>query len=86
MAVARHEPRQALDGGLRGTELLLGLVQSLGSQLAVDGTALLELDEGQGHELASTAAGVLGDARVTLIPDLAGRDRLLVIERGRHAG
>jgi len=86
LPVARYEPPQALDGGPRGTELLERLIRSLSRHLAPEGVALLEMDEGQEEELAGVGREALGGGRFDVVPDLAGKPRLLIIRRGRDAG
>ena len=79
--VACKEPRMALDGGTSGTVFIYEVLERLPGILASGGCALLEIDPDQ-------AAGVLDQARKSLPlaglmieKDLAGRDRLLVVER-----
>ncbi len=55
LAVARREPKLALDGGRRGTELTAHVVRSLNLGLAPGGLALLEIDEDQAEELMAVA-------------------------------
>jgi release factor glutamine methyltransferase len=81
LEVARKEPRMALDGGSFGTELIYEVLARLPGILAQSGCALFEIDPDQ-------AAGVVGQARsrfpterLRIEKDLAGRDRLLVVER-----
>lgn len=86
LPVARYEPPQALDGGPRGTELLVRLIRSLSRHLAPEGVALLEMDEGQEEELAGVGREALGGGRIDIVPDLAGKPRLLLIRRSGHGG
>lgn len=81
LAVARHEPQVALDGGPRGTELTRQLVRSLDDLLAPGGLALLEIDEDQADELIAVAQDSIHDAAVELTFDLAGRPRVLQVRR-----
>jgi len=82
LAVAQREPRRALDGGVQGLELIRTLLMELPHLLAPGGRALLEIDEGQGDLVLQDARRVLPQAAVRILPDLAGKDRLLVIDRG----
>ena len=82
LAVSRHEPRLALDGGERGTRLTGRLIRSLRTCLAPGGLALIEMDEDQSEELSTMARRALEDSSIECAPDLAGRPRLLVIRRG----
>jgi release factor glutamine methyltransferase len=79
--VARREPRMALDGGPGGLGLLRRMIDSLPHVLAVGGRALLEIGAGQGSAVVGLAHATLPTARVSLRSDLAGFDRLLVVER-----
>ncbi len=81
LEVARKEPRMALDGGTLGTVFIYEVLERLPGILASGGCALLEIDPDQ-------AAGVLEQARksfslagLKIEKDLAGRNRLLVVER-----
>ena len=81
LEVARREPRMALDGGPSGTVFIYEVLERLPEILARGGCALFEIDPDQ-------SAGVVDRARISfplaglrVEKDLAGRDRLLVIER-----
>ncbi len=81
LEVARKEPRMALDGGTLGTVFIYEVLERLPGILASGGCALFEIDPDQ-------ATGVLDQARksfplagLMIEKDLAGRDRLLVVER-----
>jgi len=82
LEVARHEPAGALDGGADGMGITARLIQQLGAVLAPDGCALLEIDAGQGEALTGLARRVLPGCGVRVECDLAGLERILVIERG----
>jgi release factor glutamine methyltransferase len=77
--VARHEPRLALDGGEGGLPILHRLVDQLPGRLAPGGLVLMEIDPGQADPL--TARLRLRDPAfdVSVVNDLAGRERLLVV-------
>jgi release factor glutamine methyltransferase len=79
--VARHDPRQALDGGADGLDAYWSIASLLPLRLAKVGTAVLEIGAGQAAEVAKilTGAGLSVDPP---IKDLAGHDRCLVC---RHA-
>jgi len=72
-----HEPRVALDGGPDGLEILRRLLVSLPERASSGATALLELGVGQVD--AVTALAPAG-ASVTVVPDLAGLDRVVRIQ------
>ncbi len=76
---ASFEPREALDGGPDGLDVVRRLLEILPERLARGGTALLEIGADQGAALHDEAARLLPgwDARVE--PDLAGRPRVAVL-------
>jgi release factor glutamine methyltransferase len=75
------EPRQALDGGADGLDLIRRLLDHLPTSLAVDGVALLEIGADQGDAIRREVEARLPDWRCTVKPDLAGQPRLARIER-----
>lgn len=81
LPVARWEPRLALDGGVDGLDLIRRLLVQLPAVLAAPGLALLEIGAGQGARVASLVDSALPGARVRVLPDYAGLDRLVWIER-----
>lgn len=80
LRVVRHEPVVALDGGPQGTGLAARLLRQLSIALAPGGTAILEMDHGQGALLMEIARESLPAARARVARDLAGFDRFLVLE------
>jgi release factor glutamine methyltransferase len=81
LAVARREPLLALDGGVDGLETIGDLLQQAPARLAPGGLLLLEIEAGQGEAAYRLASQAFPLAKVQLLPDLAGRDRLISIER-----
>ena len=81
LEVARHEPAGALDGGADGMAITTRLIHQLGVVLAPDGCALLEIDAGQGDALSGLIRRVLPGCGVSVERDLAGLERILMIER-----
>lgn len=88
LAVVRHEPRLALDGGPDGLDPFRHLFLQMQQVLALPGTfaglplSLLEIGADQGEAAASLARETLASAgippqEVDVLPDLAGRDRVL---------
>ena len=77
--VRDHEPRGALDGGPDGTDLLRPLLRQAGAYLQPGGALMLEIDEEQGPALAEAARCAFPAAAIRVLPDLAGRDRVLVV-------
>jgi release factor glutamine methyltransferase len=82
LPVARFEPRLALDGGPDGLSLIRRLLLDLPQKLVSGGLGLLEIEAGQGQAAMALAGQVLPADRIALHKDLAGHDRLVVIEMG----
>ena len=80
LEVADREPQAALDGGRLGTELIVQTLERLPRVLARGGCALFEIDPGQSVGLVDQARLSIPSADTRIEKDLAGRDRLLVIE------
>jgi release factor glutamine methyltransferase len=76
MREVRHEPRLALDGGADGLDLIRRLVtQSAGRTRYL----ALEFGDGQADEAKTLCQGA-GYAVIRILPDLTGRQRILVAE------
>ncbi len=75
------EPRHALDGGPDGLDAIRRLVDQLPDRLAPGGTALLEIGAGQAGAVRRLAGAVPGAFSTTLVGDLAGIERVVVISR-----
>jgi release factor glutamine methyltransferase len=79
--VKHYEPRLALDGGPRGTSLIVRLLQQAREHsLSV---LLAELDPRHADEVLDTARGYFPNRAVDVLCDLAGRQRLLRVGRTR---
>ena len=87
LEVARHEPRQALDGGADGLTLIRRLLAQAPEVLRADGAAFLEIGAGQSEAVRALALETFPNARVDVLPDLAGHGRVVCIFRGgrKHA-
>lgn len=81
LAVSRHEPRIALDGGLDGLDLIRRLLMQSPAVLAPAGALLLEIEARQGPAVAALASMAFPDARVLVLRDLAGMDRVVSVDR-----
>ena len=79
LAVARHEPRLALDGGPDGLDLIRRLLAQLLTRLSPGGLALFEIEYRQGQSAAALAQAAIPAARVQILPDLSGLDRILEV-------
>jgi release factor glutamine methyltransferase len=82
LAVARHEPQLALDGGSDGLDLIRRLLVQAPRVLAEDGLLLLEIGAGQGEQVCDLARAALPGAQARILFDYAGLDRVVSIERG----
>jgi len=77
----RFEPALALDGGTDGLDLLRRLLAELPFQLAPGGVALLEIGHDQADAVRAAAEALPIPVRVSSLPDLAGLQRVVRIER-----
>jgi len=80
LPVARFEPRLALDGGPGGLTLVARLLRQAPAVLAPGGRLLLEIGARQGPAALDLAYAAFPSAAVRVQRDLAGLDRLLVVE------
>lgn len=76
--VARHDPVAALDGGRDGLAAYRLITADLPRLLAPGGSAILEIGHDQAASVRALAAA-RGLAVRAVVPDLAGRDRALVM-------
>jgi release factor glutamine methyltransferase len=81
LPVGRREPRLAIDGGPDGMTHIRRLLEDLPRCLAPGGRALLELGEGQAPSARSHLATAAPDFHVRILKDLAGIERMLVVDR-----
>ena len=80
--VREHEPREAICGGVDGLDMLLRLLEEAPRWLATGGWLVVELDGSQTSKVAKLL-GVVGYTEVAVVPDLAGRERIV---EGRWLG
>ena len=78
--IRNHEPRSALDGGPDGLALVNRLLATACPYLQPAGAILLEIGAGQGGAATALAREHLPQARVRLVQDYAGLDRLVIVE------
>ena len=78
------EPAAALDGGADGLDLVRRLITqaATGGRIKAHGVILLEMDPEQFPVAEQAVADAFPEAEVTAEPDLAGMNRLLVINLG----
>jgi release factor glutamine methyltransferase len=74
--VLAHEPRRALDGGVRGTEVLIRAAEAAAGWLRPGGTVLLEVGGDQANE-SSTALRGAGLSEIRVHRDGDGEDRAI---------
>ena len=77
------EPRQALNGGPNGMDVLQPLIQSLPSMLRRNGptAAFIEIDPPVAQSCLEAARAALPDAETQIHIDFAGLERVLVVLR-----
>jgi release factor glutamine methyltransferase len=79
--VARHEPREALDGGLDGLDLVREILAEAPDRLEEGGRLFVEFGADQGERVRRIAEDSGRYADVEILKDYAGRDRLLRARR-----
>ncbi len=78
--VAMYEPRQALDGGYYGLQLIGELLNQAPHYLRPGGVVLLEIGSDQGEVVVGLAQRAFPDADVRLVHDFADLDRMVVVQ------
>jgi release factor glutamine methyltransferase len=79
--VAAYEPRLALDGGADGLDLIRRLLPQVSERLAAPGALFLEIDHQQANGVAELVRRYLPEARITVLRDYAGLERVVCAER-----
>jgi release factor glutamine methyltransferase len=82
--VARFEPATALYSGSDGLTMIRRIVGSLSDRLTDGGVLLMEIGYGQIRAVKQMADESEGLRFVTAIPDLAGIDRVVIIEKSKE--
>lgn len=80
--ISLYEPREALDGGDDGLDLIRRLLADAPAHLKEQGCVLLELDPRQMRLARPAARRAFPTSRIRALRDLAGHDRVLAIETG----
>ena len=75
-----YEPALALDGGPDGLALIKRCLAYAPAHIRAPGMLLFEIEASTGNAAIALAHEAFPQAKVTLIPDLAGKERLLTIE------
>ena len=78
--VSKYEPQVALGGGPDGLSLIRRLLAQSHTLLSPQGAIMLEINPPQSATLPREAQDAFPDAEVRVVKDLAGRDRVLVID------
>jgi release factor glutamine methyltransferase len=78
--IHEHEPREALLGGTKGTEVIERLLAEAPALLRPGGLLVGEHAWDQGESLRTPAGASFPGARIETKRDLAGRERVLAIE------
>lgn len=79
LAVAKFEPRLALDGGPEGLSIFRRLFADCARLVAPGGRIYLEIEAGRGAATQNLAEEFLPQAVFTIKNDLQGHERLLII-------
>jgi release factor glutamine methyltransferase len=74
---ASFEPRQALDGGPDGLDVIRRLLPQLPEALSRDGMALMEIGSDQGDAVAGEVGSLLPGWSSDVLPDLGGSPRVV---------
>ncbi len=80
LSVFGREPTLALEGGPDGLSLIRRLLPQAVQNLSSSDLLLLEIENTQGEAALNLAREFFPEARIDLLPDLAGHDRLIRIE------
>ncbi len=80
LKVSQWEPQIALNGGRDGLDLFRRLLRQAAHKIALGGLLLLETEATLGYAARSLAEQAFPQASITLQPDLAGNNRVLVVE------
>lgn len=80
LKVSQWEPQISLSGGEDGLDLFRRLLQDAPRKLAPGGCLLLETEAKLGEAIRLLAQDAFPQAAVEVLPDLAGQDRLVVVE------
>jgi len=81
LPVCQCEPQRALDGGEDGIELISALLPQAALLLNQGGLFLMEIDTSHAEKVSLLTAEYFQEAVIHLLPDLAGKDRLIVVEQ-----
>ena len=77
------EPREALDGGPDGMDVIVRLLHQAVGALKETGLIILEIDPRQARALEELARSTFPSASVSIEQDLAHLDRIITVDLGR---
>ena len=77
LAVTKHEPVLALDGGADGLDLVRRLLAQSAEICAPGALLLLEIGAGQGEAALAAVRAIWPAAEAAVLPDYAGHDRIV---------
>lgn len=80
LAVIKHEPRSALDGGPAGVSIIERLIKTSKKNLALNGCIILEIQYNQGNRVQKIALNQFPQAEISIYSDLAGLPRVVKIQ------
>ncbi len=80
-----YEPREALNGGPDGLDHIRRLLAQAGGHLKSRGIVLLEIGATQGQAVIALARRNFPAARVEIVKDYAGLDRVVIVSKGAGA-
>jgi release factor glutamine methyltransferase len=83
LLVYNREPDLALDGGADGLDLIRELLRMAPQRLAHGGRLLMEIEANQASIVCFLAGAVFAEQGVSVLKDLAGKERLLVVDKAR---
>lgn len=75
-----YEPHLALFGGTTGLDIIYRFIDELSTHLNPGGKAFLEIGYDQGNPIQDYVANIIRGAKVTVLGDYAGVDRIVIIE------
>jgi release factor glutamine methyltransferase len=81
--VSRYEPRMALIAGKSGTEVHERLLDEAVLYLAPGGLLAMEVGQGQSADLCAKIDTMPAYQRAEIVPDEAGIDRIVIVERAK---
>ena len=78
--VRLYEPREALDGGLQGVDVIQRLLQQAPAKLSPGGALILEVDPRQASRVQELAKAAFPQATVSTARDLTHRERAVIVD------